>query len=91
MIIEIELVIIALLLACILLKLPDVYRWSSHGQGNKLSVDSAGSNVQILKKIDGVWQHHSYRDRPDHPDVQEAINTPGLAVAINGVMNLGKQ
>lgn len=42
------------------------------------------SAVEILR-LDGTkWCHHSYRESDDHPDVLEALSTPGLAIRRSG-------
>lgn len=47
-------------------------------------------SVQLLVRQNDQWVHHSWRPE-GHPDVQTALDTPGLAIARDGVMNLGKQ
>ena len=50
----------------------------------------ADGQVEILYGSPGAWRHHSWRPG-DHADVQEALDTPGLAIRYNGTLAEGKQ
>lgn len=46
--------------------------------------------VELLTRSDAGWAHHSWREA-DHRDIQEALDTPGLAVRFGGVIKEGRQ
>jgi hypothetical protein len=47
-------------------------------------------DVELLKNIGGKWIHHSWKPE-GHPDIQEALDTPGLAIRRDGVLDEGRQ
>ena len=47
--------------------------------------------LQVLKRVDGDWRHIGYR-HSEHPDIAEALATPGLAVRhADGRIEVGQQ
>lgn len=57
---------------------------------SSFSTPAQTDSVQLLVRQNGQWVHHSWRPE-GHPDVNTALDTPGLAIARDGVMELGKQ
>ena len=50
----------------------------------------ADGAVELLVKTPAGWRHHSFRPA-SHRDVQEALDTPGLAVMRDGEIEEGVQ
>ena len=50
----------------------------------------AGGAVELLVKTPAGWRHHSFRPA-SHRDVQEALDTPGLAIMRDGEIEEGVQ
>ena len=50
----------------------------------------ADGAVELLVKTTDGWRHHSFRPA-SHRDVQEALDTPGLAVMRDGEIEEGVQ
>ena len=50
----------------------------------------ADGAVELLVKTPAGWRHHSFRPS-GHRDVQEALDTPGLAICRDGEIEEGVQ
>ena len=53
--------------------------WEQAKIGGTVTVDTPAASHEIVKRVRDKWIHVGFR-RPHHPDVQEALDTPGLAV-----------
>jgi hypothetical protein len=51
---------------------------------------SQTNDVELLVRTPDGWRHHSFRPA-DHQDVQEALNTPGLAIRRDGKIEVGTE
>jgi hypothetical protein len=58
--------------------------------GGGWSVGRECEQVELLRRHGDAWVTHSWRPQ-GHPDIQEALDTPGLAVRRGGVVEEGRQ
>jgi hypothetical protein len=87
MIIEIELA------AVLLLQVACLYRVNRHARARltaEAEAQSAHGTVRILKREGAGWVHVGHR-HDEHPDIAEALRTPGLAVMRGGIIDEGVQ
>ena len=89
MIAQIELAGILLVLLYLAVRLSLSYKISVNPPASPGPHIPSGE-VELLKMVGNAWVHHGWR-HAGHPDVREAIETPGLAVRTGTVMQLGRQ
>lgn len=77
----------------LLLQLACLWRINKHARARLTAEAEAQSSqgaVRLLKRVGSGWVHIGHRHE-EHPDVAEALRTPGLAVMRNGVIDEGNQ
>jgi hypothetical protein len=81
--------IFSIIVQLILLGICAFHLWKDHYEGGKDFQLPQNEEVTLFIKRDGKWLFHSKRP-VGHPDIEEVLKTPGMAILQSGKVTEGK-